>query len=159
MASASERWNVLEDLDDWLRLPMALLSLAWLLIVVAELAWGEHHLLATFGLVIWIVFLAEFAIRFILAPEKLPFLRRNWLTVLALALPALRIFRALRVVRAARVVRGWSAFVGTPTAAGRPPHRRSAAAVGYAWAHRPAFPRGLGNVSSNPGESGRVRVL
>ena len=106
MTSAVERWNVLDDLDDWLRVPMALLSLAWLLIVVAELAWGENHLLSTFGLVIWIIFLAEFAIRIILAPEKLPFLRRNWLTVLALALPALRVFRALRFVRAARALRG-----------------------------------------------------
>lgn len=106
MASAAERWNVLEDLDDWLRIPMALLSLAWLLIVVAELAWGENDLLETFGLVIWVTFLAEFAIRFLLAPEKMPFLRRNWLTVLALALPALRVFRAMRFIRAARALRG-----------------------------------------------------
>ncbi len=106
MASATERWNVLEELDEWLSIPMAVLSLVWLLIVVAELVWGEHDLLATFGVVIWIIFLVEFAIRFLLAPEKLPFLRRNWLTVLALALPALRVFRALRVVRAARALRG-----------------------------------------------------
>lgn len=106
MASATERWNVLEDLDDWLNIPMAVLSLAWLLIVVAELVWGEHKLLSTFGVVIWIVFLVEFGVRLLLAPEKLPFLRRNWLTVLALALPALRVFRALRVVRAARALRG-----------------------------------------------------
>jgi len=106
MASATERWNVLEDLDDWLRIPMAVLSLTWLLIVVAELVWGERDLLATFGIVIWIVFLVEFGVRFLLAPEKLPFLRRNWLTVLALALPALRVFRAMRFVRAARALRG-----------------------------------------------------
>jgi len=106
MASATERWNVLEDLDDWLNIPMAVLSLIWLLIVVAELVWGESDLLATFGLIIWIIFLVEFGVRFLLAPEKLPFLRRNWLTMLALALPALRVFRALRFVRAARALRG-----------------------------------------------------
>lgn len=106
MASATERWNVLEDLDDWLRVPMAVLSLIWLLIVVAELAWGERGLLTTFGLIIWIVFLAEFGVRFVLAPEKARFLRRNWLTIIALALPALRMFRALRVLRAARALRG-----------------------------------------------------
>lgn len=106
MTSATERWEVLKDLDDWLRIPMAVLSLAWLVIVVAELVGGEHDLLSTFGLVIWIIFLAEFSFRFLLAPEKLPFLRRNWLTVLALALPALRIFRALRLLRAMRVLRG-----------------------------------------------------
>ena len=106
MESAAERWSVLEDLDDWLRVPMAVLSLAWLLIVVAELVWGERGLLTTFGLVIWVVFLVEFAVRFLLAPEKLPFLRNNWLTIIALALPALRVFRALRFLRAARALRG-----------------------------------------------------
>ena len=106
MASAAERWNVLEDLDDWLRLPMAALSLAWLMIVIAELLWGENDLLSTFGTVIWVIFLAEFAIRLLLAPDKLPFLRRNWLTILSLVLPALCLFRALRVVRAARALRG-----------------------------------------------------
>ena len=106
MTSAAERWGVLEDLDDWLRMPMAGLALIWLLIVVAELVWGERGLLTTFGLIIWIVFLAEFAVRFFLAPEKLPFLRNNWLTIIALALPALRVFRAVRVLRAARALRG-----------------------------------------------------
>ena len=85
---------------------MAALSLIWLLIVVAELLWGEGGLLTTFGLVIWIIFLAEFSVRFLLAPEKLPFLRGNWLTIIALALPALRVFRAVRFLRAARALRG-----------------------------------------------------
>lgn len=106
MTSASERWSVLDDLDDWLRIPMAILSLVWLLIVVAELVWGERGLLTTFGLFIWIIFLVEFSVRFFLAPAKLPFLRNNWLTIIALALPALRVFRALRVLRAARALRG-----------------------------------------------------
>ncbi len=106
MATAAERWTVLDELDEWLRVPMAALSLAWLLIVVAELLWGESDLLSTFGIAIWIMFLAEFAVRLLLAPDKLPFLRRNWLTVLALAVPALRLFRGLRVLRAARALRG-----------------------------------------------------
>lgn len=106
MDSTTERWEVLADFDEWLRTPMVGLSLIWLIIVVAELVWGDSQLLTTFGLIIWVIFLAEFAIRFGLAPAKLPFLRNNWLTILALALPALRIIRALRVVRAARALRG-----------------------------------------------------
>lgn len=106
MASAAERWSVLEDLDDWLRVPMAALSLAWLLLVIAELLWGENNLLSTFGTAIWVVFLAEFAVRLLLAPDKLLFVRTNWLTVVSLAVPALRMFRALRVLRAARALRG-----------------------------------------------------
>ncbi len=106
MASAAERLKVLEELEDWLRLPMASLSLIWLVIVIAELLWGEFDLLSTFGVIIWVIFIAEFSVRLIVAPEKWLFLRRNWLTILALAVPALRMFRGLRVMRAARALRG-----------------------------------------------------
>jgi voltage-gated potassium channel len=106
MASALLRWRVLRDLDEWLTVPMALLSLAWLLIVVWELVSGTSELLETVGTAIWIVFIAEFGVRFALAPEKGAFLKSNWLTVIALAVPALRLFRALRALRAARALRG-----------------------------------------------------
>lgn len=106
MASAAERWNVLEELDEWLRLPMALLGLAWLLIVVAELLWGESDLLSLASTAVWVIFIAEFALRLVLAPDRSRFLKRNWLTVIALIVPALRFFRALAVLRAARALRG-----------------------------------------------------
>ncbi len=106
MASARLRWRLLRDLDGWLTVPMALLSLAWLAIVVWELVSGSTNLLETVGTVIWIIFIIEFVIRFALAPAKQPFLKSNWLTILALAVPALRLFRAFRVLRAARALRG-----------------------------------------------------
>jgi hypothetical protein len=52
MASARLRWRLLKDLDQWLGVPMALLSLAWLLIVVWELVSGSTQLLTTVGTVI-----------------------------------------------------------------------------------------------------------
>jgi voltage-gated potassium channel len=61
------------------------------------------------GRVIWILFVIEFALKLSLAPRKLVFLRNNWLTAIALIIPALRIFRIFAVVkalRAARVARG-----------------------------------------------------
>lgn len=106
MASERLRWRVLHDLDEWLAWPMVLLSLAWLAIVVWELVSGTSALLETLGLAIWAIFLLEFALRLTLAPRKAAFLRSNWVTVIALAVPALRIFRALRVLRAARALRG-----------------------------------------------------
>ena len=106
MAGRIERWRTLRQLDEWLRTPMLLLSLAWLIIVVIELTTGSTRLLETVGTAIWIAFIAEFAIRFTLAPEKRPFLKRNWLTLIALIVPALRLFRALAVLRAARALRG-----------------------------------------------------
>ncbi len=101
-----ERLDALEQLEGWLRAPMLALSFAWLAIVLAELAWGSSRLLEVFGTAIWAVFVLEFGIRFALAPEKLVFLRANWLTVLSLLAPALRMVRALRVLRAARGLRG-----------------------------------------------------
>ena len=106
MNAASERRQALEQLDRWLRTPMLLLSLLWLVIVVIELTSGASDLLATVGTVIWVLFIGEFAVRFTLAPDKLPFLKSNLLTVIALIVPALRLVRAFAVLRAARLLRG-----------------------------------------------------
>ena len=101
-----ERWDALRQLEAWLETPMLALSFAWLLLVLAELVWGTSDLLETFGTAVWVVFLAEFALRLALAPDKGGFLRGNWLTVLALAVPALRLLRPLRFLRLARATRG-----------------------------------------------------
>ena len=106
MNADSEASHVLATFEDWLRVPMLLLSAAWLAIVLIELATGASALLETLGVAIWIIFLLEFALRFSLAEEKAAFLRTNWLTVLALIVPALRVFRAFAVLRAARALRG-----------------------------------------------------
>jgi voltage-gated potassium channel len=106
MASARLRWRLLRDLDEWLTIPMILLSLAWLAIVVWELVTGTTALLETIGIVIWVIFIAEFAIRFALAPEKMKFLKSSWLIVITLLVPALRLFRAFAILRAARGLRG-----------------------------------------------------
>jgi voltage-gated potassium channel len=103
---ATERWAVLHDLEDWLQTPMVLLSFSWLVLVMVEIVWGSTRLLEVFGTIIWIVFIFEFALRLSLAPNKTVFFRRNWITVVALAVPAFRMFRALRFIRAARAVRG-----------------------------------------------------
>lgn len=99
------RWQALDQLDAWLRAPMLVLSFVWLFLVVYELV-GSSRLLEIFGTVIWIIFIAEFGLRLALAPDRSRFIRTNWLTMIALLVPALRLFRALRVLRAARALRG-----------------------------------------------------
>ncbi len=44
--------------------------------------------------------------KIILAPRKLEYLRRHWLSALSLVVPALRVFRIVRVLRVARAARG-----------------------------------------------------
>lgn len=106
MATRTRRWRLLAQMDQWLEMPMLVLSLLWLAIVLAELLGAGHRLLAVFGTVIWLIFILEFVARFSLAPAKGQFLRRNWLTLLALVVPAFRLFRSLALLRAVRGLRG-----------------------------------------------------
>jgi voltage-gated potassium channel len=106
MASDHRRWKTLRQLDQWLDVPMMVLSAVWVAIVLIELTGGGNALLTTIGTIIWIIFIAEFALRLTLAPKKLPFFKHNWLTAIALLAPALRLFAIFRFLRAARALRG-----------------------------------------------------
>jgi voltage-gated potassium channel len=104
-----EQYHVLRQVEDWLEIPMFVLSIVWVALLVVELTWGTGPLLQNLVTVIWIVFVLEFVLKFVIAPKKVPYLRRNWLTFLALILPALRVFRVARVVyvlRMGRAIRG-----------------------------------------------------
>lgn len=100
-----EQDEILQQVEEWLEIPMLLLSFVWLALFVVELIWGLSPLLDTLGITIWIVFILDFGLKFFLAPHKPAYLKRNWLTALALMLPALRAIRIVRVVRALRTVR------------------------------------------------------
>jgi voltage-gated potassium channel len=90
---------------DRLELPMLVLAVAWLGLLVWEFVYGASRLLEALGIAIWVVFILAFALELTLAPRKLEYLKHNWLTVLSLLLPALRVFRVFRVLRAVRSIR------------------------------------------------------
>jgi voltage-gated potassium channel len=100
-----ERLAVLHQFEDWVQAPMVVLSFVWVLLVLVEFVWGASNLLETFGITIWIVFIAEFGLRFSLAPDKRSFLRSNIITIFALAVPAFRLLRSFRLLRLARGAR------------------------------------------------------
>ena len=85
---------------------MILLSAIWLVLLIIELVWGVVRPLEILGVLIWGVFIVEFAMRLTLAPDKLRFLASNAITLAALILPALRLLRIGRVLRLARFARG-----------------------------------------------------
>ena len=105
---STARAEAARRLEHLLELPMALLGILWLLLLLVEFLrrpTGWTEILTT---IIWIIFVAEFGVRLLVAPKKGHFFRRNWLTALSLALPALRVFRfarAIRLLRAGRTVR------------------------------------------------------
>ncbi len=104
-----QRRTLLRTISSLLDKPMTVLSLVWVILMVLEFAGYGNSTLQTLGLFIWALFLFQFAIEFWIAPRKWIYLRKNWLTAIALVLPAfrlLRAFRALRLLRLARVGRG-----------------------------------------------------
>jgi voltage-gated potassium channel len=100
-----QRWEILHQLEDWLEAPMIVLGLAWLVLFVIELVSGLTPLLEAVGTCIWVVFILDFLLKFTLAPEKLTYLRQNWLTAIALLVPALRVFRIARLARVLQLTR------------------------------------------------------
>ena len=100
-----ERRQILQQWERWLETPLILLGLVWLVLLVVELRWGLSPFLETVGTVIWIVFIIDFAVRLLISPDKLEYLKSNWLTAVALILPALRVLRFIRIVRLLRTAR------------------------------------------------------
>lgn len=85
---------------------MVILGFVWLALLVFELAWGERAWSQWLGMAIWVVFVLDFLLRLALAPRRLTYLRHNWLTLIAVAVPPLRVFRLARALRLLRFGRG-----------------------------------------------------
>ncbi len=56
------RYELLQQLEELLNLPMAILGFAWLALLVADLVWGLTPTLETLLGTIWIIFIADFFI-------------------------------------------------------------------------------------------------
>lgn len=112
-ASDAERRELLERVTDWLEGPLLVLGFVWLALLVVELVSKLSPALEVLGWAIYGVFALDFVLKFTLAPRKLEYLKANWLTLLSLLVPALRVLRfarLLRVLRLARAARGLRLF-------------------------------------------------
>ena len=101
----NERKKLLSSIEKLLEGPMVFLGFVWLLLLIIELVWGLSTVLEYLSITIWVIFIFDFLIKFLLAPVKLHFFKTNWLTAISLIIPALRIFRILRLFRVLRGVR------------------------------------------------------
>jgi voltage-gated potassium channel len=84
---------------------MVFLGFVWLVLLILDLTWGLNRPLQYLSITIWIVFVIDFLLKFLVAPVKLIYLRKNWLTGISLIIPALRVFRILRLLRFLKGVR------------------------------------------------------
>lgn len=96
LAVERERSELLERVAHLLETPMTVLGGVWLVLLIVELTRGLDPLLQAAANVIWLVFVADFSLRFAIAPHKIAYLKAQWLVALSLALPALRTLRLFR---------------------------------------------------------------
>lgn len=76
---------------------MLVLGFGWLLLGV-ELLWGLTPALELLGTVIWLIFILDFLLKFVLAPHKLAFLKQNIITLISLLVPALRSLQLVKAI-------------------------------------------------------------
>jgi len=107
VAIRSERFELLENVQSILEPAMTALGFCFLVLLLLEytssgMSSRNQAWLGTALQVIWVIFLIDFILRFLIAPAKGEFLRQNWFAALSLGLPFLRPFRAFRAVRVLR---------------------------------------------------------
>ena len=94
-----ERWTLLEEINSLTDKPLIGLSFVWLILLILDFTQGLGPVLQGLSYVIWVLFVLDFVIEFVIAPHKGEYLRRNWLTMVSLLLPALRVLRVFRAPR------------------------------------------------------------
>lgn len=103
------RQQFLTSFESWTEIPMLVLVLVMIvtLIVplVVHLPESTHQVLEMIDWVIWALFALELSIRVYLADKKIAYLKKNWVDVIVVALPLLRVFRIFRAARLLRVLR------------------------------------------------------
>ena len=90
-------------------IPFAVLGIAYLGIYSIEVIYASNDALAfnleRLGNLIWLVFILDLLIRFVASDSLLNFLKNNFIELLAVTLPFLRVLRMLRVLLAVRGLR------------------------------------------------------
>ena len=107
--SATSRERLARDLYDRLHPAMAALGLLFVVLVLSQGPAAEgtslQRALLAATWVLWAVFVAEYALRLVIAPSTATFLRRTWWQLLFLVVPVLTLLRALLILRVARPTR------------------------------------------------------
>lgn len=101
-----DRGELVNRVNRALDLPLAVLSLVMLGLVLTDLlvevppegrVWLERV-----NWIIWAVFAAEFAAKWLIAPHKRRYLSTHWFDALVVIVPMFRVVRALRILRVTR---------------------------------------------------------
>ena len=70
--ATSERNKLLKRFESFFEFPMVVLGFVWLVLLIIELVYQTTPLLETFGVVIWVIFILDFVIKFALGQYSEP---------------------------------------------------------------------------------------
>ncbi|NEN24206.1 ion transporter [Cryomorpha ignava] len=97
-----KKYRALYKLEAGLEIPMFILSLLWLYLLIVDLVKGLGQIQNTIFYIIWGIFIFEYILKLYLAASKWTYIKQNWITLLALIIPAFRVFRLLNAIRILR---------------------------------------------------------
>ena len=110
MSFKRKKYRALYKLEAGLEVPMFVLSLLWLYLLIVDLVKGLSEIQSTVFYIIWGIFIFEYLLKLYLAADTWAYLKRNWITLLALIIPA---FRVLRLLNALRILRSATFLTST----------------------------------------------
>jgi len=99
LISSRRRNEFLEKWSKWFEIPLVILGFCWLIIFIIELTRGLNPLLENLSFLIWMIFIFDFSVRFLLAPVKKEFIKQDWIALISLAIPPIRMLRAFHFLR------------------------------------------------------------
>ena len=79
--------------------PVFILAFVWIGITILDFTRGLNPFLLWLFYIIWIIFILDFLIELIIAPDKIKYVKTNWITGLSVLLPAFGILRLFRIAR------------------------------------------------------------
>ncbi|MFC1939462.1 potassium channel family protein [Chloroflexota bacterium] len=108
----AQREALLHRIERLTELPLLILAFIMIPLLVGPFLWklspSEEAVFLTLDWFIWAIFAIDLAIKLVVAPHRLAYLRKHWLEVLVVIIPFLRPLRILRVF-----IFGSRAWVGT----------------------------------------------
>jgi len=108
----AQREALLHRIERLTELPLLILAFIMIPLLVGPLLWklspSEESVFITIDWFIWAIFAIDLAVKLIVSPHRLAYLKRHWLEVLVVVVP---FFRPLRIIRV--FIFGSRAWVGT----------------------------------------------
>jgi len=97
----SHREELVHRIERYTELPLLVLSFAMIPLLLGPLLWklspSEEAMFISLDTFIWALFAIDLAVKTVVAPKRLAYLRRHWLEVLVVVVPFFRPLRILRI--------------------------------------------------------------